>query len=221
MDRPMRLRNMTGWLVLFALAWAVAWPVAAQDATYQATVPVANTSSAARGDAFAVALDHVLARVAGHPLDYAKVNADAATFVQQYQYQRAPAGAPEPFLLTVDFAPSSIRHLIDSLSVASASTAASAAAALPALAAPMESTVWVSNLHSALDFAGALAALHSTPGVDAAAVQRADHDGMLLKMRTSVPLEQVLTSVEGDGRLVASDTDTMHAGATASLRWVK
>ncbi|HET7663952.1 MAG TPA: DUF2066 domain-containing protein [Rhodanobacteraceae bacterium] len=220
----MRLRNMMGWLVLCASAWIVAWSALAQDAAYQATVPVADTSSAARGDAFAVALDHVLARVAGHPLDYAKVNADAATYVQQYQYQRAPAGASAPFLLTVDFAPSSIRHLIDSLSVAGASTVPGAnATSSPGMAmpAPVESTVWVSNLHSALDFAGALVALRSTPGVEATAVQEAGNGGMLLKMRTVVPLEQVLTSVEGDGRLVASDTDTMHAGATASLRWVK
>ena len=220
MDMPMRLRNVMGWLAWGALAWAVAWPALAQDTTYQATVPVADTSSAQRGQAFAVALDHVLARVAGHPLDYAKVNADAATYVQQYQYQRAPAGASAPFLLTVDFAPSSIRHLVDRLSVASASSVPdNGAAALLGLVGNGEGTVWVSNLHSALDFAGALAALRSTPGVDAAAVQQASHGGMLLKVRTSVPLAQVLSAVEGDGRLVASDT--MHAGATASLRWVK
>lgn len=219
-NMPMRVRNVMGWLVLCVLASAAAWPALAQDTTYQATVPVADTSAAQRSHAFAVALDHVLARVSSHPLDYAQVNAQAATYVQQYQYQRAPAGASAPFLLIVNFAPASIQHLVDSLSVAGAAPAVdSSVAGLPAVVGGGEGAVWVSNLHSALDFAGALAAFRSAPGVSAAAVQQAQDAGMLLEVHTSMPLSQVLATLEGDGHLVAADT--LHAGATASLRWVK
>lgn len=219
-NMPMRVRNVMGWLVLCVLASVAAWPALAQDTTYQATVPVADTSAAQRSHAFAVALDHVLARVSSRPLDDEQVNTQAATYVQQYQYQRAPAGAPEPFLLIVNFAPSSIHHLVDSLSAANpATTPDNGIAGTPAAVGGGQGSVWVSNLHSALDFAHALAAFHSAPGVSAAAVQQTQDGGMLLDVHTSMPLQQVLATLEGDGHLVASDT--LHAGATASLRWVK
>ncbi len=221
-DMPMRLRKMTGFLLLCALAWAVAGPALAQDTTYQATVPVADTSNAQRNHAFAVALQHVLARVAGHPVDAAGTR--AATYVRHYQYRRAPAGAPTPFLLTVSFAPSAIRHLVgdEGIPAPAAEVAAGAGAdsgVPPGAIGGGDSTLWVSNLHSALDFAGALSALRTAPGVDAVTLRQARDGGMLLDVHTAIPLRRVLGALESGGRVAASGNP--HAGADASLRWLK
>lgn len=222
-DMPMRLRKVTGFLLLCALAWAAAWPALAQDSTYQATVPVSDTSSAQRDHAFAVALQHVLARVAGHPLD-AEAGTKAATYVRHYQYKRAPAGASTPFLLTVSFVPSAIHHLVgDEGSAVPAAEVADGAGVdsglPPGAMGGGDSTLWISNLHSALDFADALSTLRSAPGVDDATVHQARDGGMLLEVHTTVPLQQILGVLENGGRLAASDNP--HAGADASLRWLK
>jgi hypothetical protein len=221
-NMPKRLRNVMGSLGWCVLALALIAPALAADDPYQATVPVADTSAAARSDAFAKALDEVLAEVAGHELDASRVKAKAATYVEHYQYARAPEDASEPFVLRVRFAPSSIQHLIKALSSRAMATAGSAApdhgtSAVPASA--NQGTVWVSNLNSALDFAGALAALRAAPGVTAVGVQRADDGGALLKLRTSMPVDQVLANVVNSGNFARSDQP--RSGASAVLRWVQ
>jgi hypothetical protein len=223
-DMPNRVRNVMGWLGWCALGLALIAPAVAADDAYQATVPVADTSPAARNDAFVKALDKVLARVAGHEVDAARANGKAATYVEQYHYQRAPEGASEPFVLRVRFAPSSIHHLIKTLSsrgmAANGSTVGGHdASAAPSYAGRSSGTVWVSNLHSALDFAGALAALRETPGVTAVGVEQARDDGALLELHTSMSLDQVLTRVTDAGAF--ADSGQARAGASAGLRWVK
>lgn len=224
MDMAIRRRTMPGFLLLCLLVFAWAMPGLAQESMYSATVPVADTSSAQRNQAFAQALDQVLTRVTGHSSSAAGAD-DASTYVMQYHYQRAPAGSAEPFVLFVKFAPSSIRHLAgeagDTVAdePAGAATADDSASAIAGIPVNDEGAVWVSNLHSALDFADALAALRSAPGVDDVTVQASEGDGMLLDVHTSMPLQQTLVALQDDGRLVASDQT--HAGATASLRWVK
>lgn len=181
---------------------------------YQASIPVADTSAKHRGQAFAAALDQVMSRVSGHAPS-AAARGKASTYVRQYQYQRAPAGSAQPYLLVVKFAPSAIAHLQRSRDalVASDGEGGEIVGALPA----SDHAVWVSGIRTALDFAAALSALRAQPGVDAVAVRKAHGDGMLLNVRTSAPLGRVLGALAAGGQLTTATT--AHDGAVASLRW--
>jgi len=193
-------------------------PAAAQDAPaanpYQASIPVADTSAKSRSHAFAEALDQVMSRGSGHAPS-AAARGKASTYVRQYRYRRAPAGSAQPYLLVVKFAPSAIAHLRRSrdVPVASDGESGDVVGALPV----SDHAVWVSGIRTALDFAGALAALREQPGVDAVAVRKARGDGMLLDVRTSAPLGRVLGALAARGQLTSSTT--AHNGAAASLRW--
>lgn len=111
-------------LIAFLLLGIAALPsLHAQTAgsPYSVTVPVADTSDAQRNQAFATALGQVMTRVAGgqdlrsNP-GYAEALGGASSLVQKFQYQRAATG----LVLSVDFAPASVRRLVDKLGVASA-----------------------------------------------------------------------------------------------------
>lgn len=116
----MRVRSL---LISFALACAAVLAQAprasAQDGQFSATVPVVDTSEAQRDHAFAVALGSVLARVAGHDVSaqpgYGDTLGRAASMVQQYRYQRAGAGASQPFQLLVSFDPAAVRRAAGTL----------------------------------------------------------------------------------------------------------
>lgn len=239
---PMHMRGLMFALSLSMLAWVVPGASVAQDVAaassapvpatapspYDVTVPVADTSAAHRGEAFATALGQVLEHEAGHsftPAQIAAIPGEASAYVRQYQYRRAAAGAPQPFELVVHFAPSSIHYLARSLDAAAPGQAGSnadtgagpGAAGISGQAVGGDSTVWVAGVHSAVGFADVLDALRNAPAVDRVSVQAARGDGMLLDVHTSAPLSQVLPGLERDGRFTASGS--AHAGADASLRW--
>jgi hypothetical protein len=97
-------------------------PACAQDAPYHATVPVIDTSDAQRDHAITVALSMVLGEVAGRDLTrqsgYADVLGKAPSYVLQYQYARASAGAAAPFTLDVSFDAAAVRRLVAGMGVA-------------------------------------------------------------------------------------------------------
>ncbi|HET7359638.1 MAG TPA: DUF2066 domain-containing protein [Rhodanobacteraceae bacterium] len=94
----------------------------AQDAPYHASVPVIDTSDVQRDHAISVALSMVLGEVASrdltHQPGYADVLAKAPSYVLQYQYARAPAGAAAPFVLDVSFDAAAVRRLVAGMGVA-------------------------------------------------------------------------------------------------------
>jgi uncharacterized protein len=118
----MPLRRLFAALVLFVLAGIM--PVHAQSAQYSVTVPVADTTTPVRNQAFAAALTQVLAREAGgqDPRTQAGYNdalAQAAGLVQQYQYKRDSAGAAA-LSLEVTFDPAAVRRVMGSIGGAAA-----------------------------------------------------------------------------------------------------
>ncbi len=185
---------------------------------YRAVVPVADTSAGERDQAFAAALAQVIQRVSGNAPP-AAVLTKASTYVQQYHYARAPAGSAQPFQLVVRFAPTAIEHLQRTLAApAPAATAGmGGSVASGPVAAGKSSLVWVSGVHSALDFAEVVAALEHAPGVQGVGVRGARGDGMLLRVQALVPLARILEELGSGSHLSVSAT--AHTGAAASLRW--
>ncbi|HEX7340361.1 MAG TPA: DUF2066 domain-containing protein [Rhodanobacteraceae bacterium] len=183
---------------------------------YQASVPVADTSAASRGKAFATALGEVLKHLSGQTPD-AAILGQASTYVQQYQYARAPAGAAQPFVLTVGFAPSAIAHLQREMLAPSDAAGPATASSVAGATDAGSSLVWVSGIGSAVDFAQVLAQMRELPGVTSVAVQQAQGHGMLLQLDTRVALSQVVAALQAGGHFAAAPQP--HAGAASSLTW--
>lgn len=80
-----------------------------------------------------------------------------------------------------------------------------------------QGTVWVSGLHSAEDYANLLATLRANPSVQDVRTAGAKDDGVLLDVRSSVPLNALSTSLAAGGRLLQAEP---HQSADASLRWL-
>lgn len=103
-----RQMNRYGYLLwLVACLW-LPGPVVLAASLYEAEVPVADQSVAARGPALRAALEEVLVRVsgdrgvAGQPATAALLSQPDA-FVQQFGYQPAPPGSDVPWQLRVRF----------------------------------------------------------------------------------------------------------------------
>ncbi|MEO8777992.1 MAG: DUF2066 domain-containing protein [Rhodanobacter sp.] len=321
-------------LIVFLLLGLAALPplhAQASDSTYSVTVPVTDTSDAQRDQAFGIALAQVMTRVAGGQdlrsnAGYAAALSSATSLVQKFQYQKAATG----LVLDVDFAPSSVRRLVDKLGVASAgikppvlllvehangsavdeaglaslATAAAArgttvvypavgsdldpaklAAADPATLAAInqqyhtglvllgklqkdgaswtlisggqtqrwssqgatgdamlaaagndlvdrlgkqlnvigsvasDGKLWVSGLDSAADYAGLLAILNADPSVQQVTTVGALNDGVLLDVKTSVPISALAANLAASGHLLLQGQP--HDGADANLRWLR
>lgn len=197
-------------------------PSTSSSSPYMAVVPVADTSADKREPAFATALVRVMSQMMGHSLSSAQakeVSAQAASYVKQYHYQRASSGADQPYELAVTFAPSAIQHLSDNLASINQGDEVNDIAGAPSVAGiATGNEVWISGLHSALDFAGALRALHRGPGVDRVAVRQAQGEGMLVEVHASTGLSTLVSDLENSGRFVSGPTS---AGAAMGLRWVR
>lgn len=77
--------------------------------------------------------------------------------------------------------------------------------------------LWVSGVRSAMDYAYLLALLRDNPAVHQVTTVGAHDDGMLLELKTNLPLDALATQLAANGRLIQGDA---HDGAAASLRWV-
>lgn len=215
---------MMRWIsaALLALSLFFASGVHAQDAaaggTYSATVPVADTSDAARDSALSTALTQVLQRLAPQAVPSADVLGQAPGLVRNYKYQRATSG--NGLQLEVDFDPGSIRHLLQQLDAsAAAAPAPGSTSAAPIAAGPGGSgAVWVDGLDSATDFAAMLSTLRQSPQLHNVVPVAAQNDGVLLQLDYDAPLPEVLNALIAGGHL---QTAPAHQGADASLHWVR
>lgn len=216
----MRIRSLLFMLVAALCAGLPAQPLRAQDAGYTVALPVADTSDAQRDHAFAVALGEVLARTAGQDITQAPGYTDAlgsaASLVQDYQYQRAPAGAARAFVLQVTFDPTAVQHLAAGLQRQLHAAAAAAGAIVTQGGTGM---LWVSNMHSAMDLARLLSTLRGDAQVDFAEPVGAQGDGVMIHIRTRAPLASVLGDLQAKGHLQPDAVP--HAGADASMNWLR
>ncbi|RDS83064.1 DUF2066 domain-containing protein [Dyella monticola] len=77
--------------------------------------------------------------------------------------------------------------------------------------------LWVSGLHSAMDYANLLATLQADPSVQTISTVSAQDDGVLLTVKASMSLSDLVANLTAGGRLMEG---TSHDGADASLRWL-
>lgn len=83
---------------------------------------------------------------------------------------------------------------------------------------PSEGKLWVSGLHSAMDYANLLSTLQSDPSVQKVMTLAAENDGVLLDVKASVPIAGLTANLAAGGRLLLQGET--HAGADANLRWL-
>lgn len=78
--------------------------------------------------------------------------------------------------------------------------------------------LWVSGMASAMDYANLLSLLDDDPLVRSVLTLGAQDDGVLLEVKASVPPAALATNLAAGGRLLQGSP---HAGADASLRWLR
>ena len=186
---------------------------------YSATVPVADTTDAARDKAIAAAMTQVLGGLAPNITPGADVLAQAPGYVRNYKYQRAPGG--KGLQLQVDFDPGSIQHLLQQLGATAIAGAGAPAAggSSGAAAGPGGSgTWWVDGIGSAQDFATLLSTLRQSDQLHDVVPVGAQDDGVLLQLSWDVPLPDVLNALTAGGHFQAAPA---HQGADASLHWTR
>ena len=215
-------RFLAAALLALSLLWIVnvhADDVAAPaSGGYSATVPVADTTDAARDKAIAAALSQVLGGLSPGATPGADVLGQASGYVRNYKYQRAAGG--NGLQLQVDFDPGSVQHLLQQMG-ASAMTAnppASASSGGAPVAAGGNGTWWVDGIGNAQDFATLLATLRQSDQLQDVTPIAAQGDGVLLQLSWNAPLPDVLNALTGGGHFQAAPA---HPGADASLHWTK
>lgn len=77
--------------------------------------------------------------------------------------------------------------------------------------------LWISGLHTALDYANLLATLRADPSVEKVSSLGAQDDGVLLIVKASKPLDDLATDLAASGRLMQGGA---RDGADVSLRWL-
>lgn len=81
-----------------------------------------------------------------------------------------------------------------------------------------DSKLWVSGLHSALDYAGLLALLRADPAVRQVTTVGATGDGVLLEIKAALPLPALIANLAAGGRVLLQND--AHAGADGNVRWL-
>ena len=84
-------------------------------------------------------------------------------------------------------------------------------------ATTVDGKLWVSGLHSAMDYANLLSVLRSDPSVQKVATLGAQDDGLLLSVQAGMPLDGLAANLTAGGRLMQGSA---HDGADVSLRWL-
>jgi hypothetical protein len=84
-------------------------------------------------------------------------------------------------------------------------------------AATVDGKLWVSGLHSAMDYANLLSLLRSDPSVQKVATLGAQDDGLLLSVKAGTPLDSLAANLTAGGRVIQGSA---HDGADVSLRWL-
>jgi uncharacterized protein len=84
-------------------------------------------------------------------------------------------------------------------------------------ATTVDGKLWVSGLHSAMDYANLLATLRADPSVQKVSTLSGQDDGVLLAIKAGAPLDGLAANLTAGGRLMQG---TSHDGADVSLRWL-
>lgn len=81
-----------------------------------------------------------------------------------------------------------------------------------------EGKLWVSGLTSAMDYANLLAVLRGDPSVQQFSTIGAQNDGVVIDVKTTLPISALAASLAAGGRLLQQNGT--HDGADANLRWL-
>jgi uncharacterized protein len=81
----------------------------------------------------------------------------------------------------------------------------------------VDGKLWVSGLHSAMDYADLLALLRADPSVQKVSTLGGQDDGVLLAIKADAPLDGLAANLTAGGRLMQGES---HDGADFSLRWL-
>jgi hypothetical protein len=84
-------------------------------------------------------------------------------------------------------------------------------------ATTVDGKLWVSGVHSAMDYANLLATLRADPSVQKVGTLSAQDDGVLLAVKAGTPLDGLAANLTAGGRLMQGSS---HDGADVSLRWL-
>ena len=84
-------------------------------------------------------------------------------------------------------------------------------------ATTVDGKLWVSGLHSAMDYANLLATLRADPTVQKVSTLGGQDDGVLLAIKAGAPLDGLAANLTAGGRLMQGNS---HDGADVSLRWL-
>jgi hypothetical protein len=80
-----------------------------------------------------------------------------------------------------------------------------------------EGKMWVSGLHSAMDYVNLLSTLRADPAIRQVTTTGAQNDSVLLDVKASLPMSGLAANLAAGGRLLQAEP---HQGADASLRWL-
>jgi uncharacterized protein len=84
-------------------------------------------------------------------------------------------------------------------------------------ATTVDGKLWVSGLHSAMDYANLMATLRADPSVQKVGTLGGQDDGVLLSVKAGMPLDGLAANLTAGGRLMQGSS---HDGADVSLRWL-
>ncbi len=79
--------------------------------------------------------------------------------------------------------------------------------------------LWISGVSSATDYASLLSILQNTPSVQQVTTVGAQNDGVLLLVKTTLPISGLAANLAAGGRLLLQGE--AHPGADANLRWLQ
>ena len=192
-------------LSLLALA-----PLARADGLYTGQVPVNSQSDAERTEALKSALAQVVVKLTGGDNavlakpDVAQAVANAANYVQQYQYAQDVAttadGKPQVRLsLIAQFDRTAVDKLVADLGLSQAGGATANAQDGQAVADTQAQSfrVWIGGLHSAVDYARAVGTLTRNELVRGVKAEQARGDGVELRLDITGPLPRLLDALGG------------------------
>ncbi len=214
----------SGFLAWLAFVLALGAPHAlAAPATYTGSAAVGSQSEAERTEALKSALADVVMRLSGDPgalarADVARAVAEGTGYVLQYQYQRevvaAADGTPQVRLtLVAEFDAAAVDRLLDRVGLGGG-------APLAVDSTPSEHRVWISGVHSALDYARALGYLTRHPLVRDAQPDEARGDGLRVRLVVLGGIDRLLGVLAADGTLSVTNAAPPVEGIDATLALV-
>ena len=192
-------------LSLLALA-----PLARADGLYTGQVPVNSQSDAERTEALKSALAQVVVKLTGGDNavlakpDVAQAVANAANYVQQYQYAQDVAttadGKPQVRLsLVAQFDRTAVDKLVADLGLGQVGASTQNPQVAQAAADMQAQTfrVWIGGLNSAVDYARAIGTLSRNELVRGVKTELARGDGVEVRVDITGPLPRLLDSLSG------------------------